>query len=190
MRMCPDKETLSAYLDGEIDLPWRGRLEKHLEGCAACREYLDSLARLGERLRADAEPDSGPSLARLRPALAARSRQPAPRSAPIWRRRISLPLPLAAVAGLAILCLAAGLLVSILNPREIVPRMSIKRLPYGATEVEVAAPIEDLEKLLRSLDQPAFTEEIIFTLPEDSRFIMAGEPRMLRAADVPRRRSW
>jgi len=188
--MCPDKETLSAYLDGEIELPWRERLGKHIKECPACQEYLDSLRQLSGRLRADPEPDAGPSLERLKHRLAARAAYPASGRPPIWRRRITLPLPLAAGVGLVILCLAVGLFAAALNLKSSVPRMSIKKLPYGATEVEVAAPIEDLEKLLKSLDQPAFTEEIIFTLPEDSRFIMAGEPRMLRAEDIPGSRSW
>lgn len=188
--MCPDKETLSAYLDGEIDFPWYDHLGKHIGQCDSCREHLQGLQELGDRLRADAEPDPGPSLARLRRRLAADSRIPPPRRFPVLSRRISLPLPLAALAMLVILCLTVSLFVLALNMRSSVPRMSIKKLPYGATEVEVAAPIEDLEKLLKSLNQPAFTEEIIFTLPEDSRFIMAGEPRMLRAADFHRSRPW
>jgi hypothetical protein len=188
--MCPDKETLSAYLDGEIDLPWRERLGKHIEQCAACREYLDGIEQLGDSLRTDAEPDPGPSLLRLQDRLTSAARIQTPRRLSVWNRRISLPLPLAAGAVLVILCLSIGFLLSALSLRSAFPRMSIKKLPYGATEVEVAAPIEDLEKLLKSLDQPAFTEEIIFTLPEDSRFIMAGEPRMLRAEDVPGGRSW
>lgn len=188
--MCPDRETLSAYLDGEIDVPWRERLGRHLEGCAACREYLVSLERLGDRLRAEPEPPGEPSWERLRHELAERARPASRVRLSLWSRRVSLPLPLAAGAGLVLVCLAVGLLFSALSLRSSVPRMSIKKLPYGATEVEVAAPIEDLEKLLKSLNQPAFSDEIIFTLPEDSRFIMAGEPRMLRAEEISRRRSW
>jgi hypothetical protein len=97
----------------------------------------------------------------------------------LWRKRISIPVP-AIAAVLAVLLGMGGLLI-FLSTRPNFPFMSIKRQPSGITEVQVAAPIEDLEQLLKSLDNGPGHERIIITLPEDTEFLQFGEPRMLRA---------
>jgi len=38
-------EQLSEYLDGELDAGLCGRMEGHLEGCAPCQAFLESLRR-------------------------------------------------------------------------------------------------------------------------------------------------
>ena len=40
---CDDKETLVAYLYGEIDPVLTREVERHLESCAACTEDVTSL---------------------------------------------------------------------------------------------------------------------------------------------------
>jgi hypothetical protein len=65
--------------------------------------------------------------------------------------------------------------------------MSIKKQPSGVTEVQVAAPIEDLEQLLKSLDREPGNQQIIITLPEDTEFLQFSEPKMLRADEYSRR---
>ena len=37
---CPDHESLSAFVDGELDPPATAFIERHLEDCAACREFV------------------------------------------------------------------------------------------------------------------------------------------------------
>jgi hypothetical protein len=103
---------------------------------------------------------------------------------PVWRRRVALPLP--AVAAAAVVILALALALGISSARNGLRRMSIRRGPAGMTEVEVAAPVRDLERLLRSLDQQSPSQEIIITLPPHSNLILMGQPRLLRAADFGR----
>ena len=50
--MCPDRDLISAYVDGEVPSPWRERLEEHLASCADCAAVVDGYRELGERLRA------------------------------------------------------------------------------------------------------------------------------------------
>jgi anti-sigma factor RsiW len=47
-----DTETISAYLDGELDTVARAELESHLETCDSCRVKLAATRRLGEMFAA------------------------------------------------------------------------------------------------------------------------------------------
>ena len=38
MSTCPNKDILSAYIDGELTFPWKETIDQHLQKCAACKE--------------------------------------------------------------------------------------------------------------------------------------------------------
>jgi anti-sigma factor RsiW len=179
--MCPDGELLSAYFDGEVRAPWDGRIREHLRTCSRCRERLAQLGKLRELLQGDPEPANERGFQLTREALIARVWRSFNRGRSFWRTRVAVPLP-AAAAALAIL-LGLGVLLAIVTIRPSLPWMTIRRGPAGTTEVQVAAPIKDLESLIRSLESEPAAQEITITLPEESTFILMGEPRMLRAAD-------
>jgi hypothetical protein len=149
--------------------------------CSECRERLDRMRRVSALLDGDQEPDCEGSFRRTRDALVSTVWRSYHRGRSFWRTRVAVPLP-AAAAGLVLLVGLAALLV-VATVRTSVPWMSIKREPSGTTEVQVAAPIKDLEALIRSLDTQPASQEVVITLPEDSSFVLMGEPRMLRAAD-------
>ncbi|MBN1834340.1 MAG: zf-HC2 domain-containing protein [Spirochaetales bacterium] len=179
--MCPDGELLSAYLDGEVEAPWAGRIQEHLKTCSACRGRLEELRRVRELLRGDREPEYQEAFERTRAELLSRVWRSYRRGRSFWRTRVAVPLPAAAAALVLVLGLGVFLVVATVRPN--LPWMTIRRGPAGTTEVQVAAPIKDLESLLRSLDDQRANQAITITLPEDSTFLLMGEPRMLRAAD-------
>jgi len=173
---CPKGKVLSAYLDGEEKAAQD--IARHLEGCPTCRAALARLERVRERLEGDPSPQAVmPPLPQFRP-----------RPVPLWRRRITLPLPAAAGAALAIVALGIALIAT--AGHDPLSWMSIRRAPTGATELIVAAPVEDLEQLLRTLDRSTQAQELVIQLPADSRLIMEGEPQLMRAADYSRWRQW
>lgn len=180
---CPNGEALSAFLDHEMGSSWRESIELHLEGCPRCREELGRLERLRQLLEGDPLPEPRMSFASIRERMGEQGPGAAPRL-PVWRRRVTLPLPAAAAAAVLILALALALGIS--SARNGLRRMSIRRGPAGMTEVEVAAPVRDLERLLRSLDQQSPSQEVIITLPPHSNLILMGAPRLLREADFVR----
>ncbi len=54
MSACPPREQIAAYLDGAATPETRVRIERHLDGCPACREFCEGLGSGGalfERLR-------------------------------------------------------------------------------------------------------------------------------------------
>jgi anti-sigma factor RsiW len=165
-------------VDGEVQAPWDQALARHVETCPACLETVARFRRLRELLTSDPAPEPRPA------ALPQRGHRPRP--LPVWKRRIALPLPAAAAAALAILAL--GLALAIVAGRTTLPWMRIRQAPTGAMEVIVAAPIDDLEQLLRTLDQPPQTTGLVIQLPADSRLLMMGEPQLVREADYSRGR--
>ncbi len=175
---CPSRDTLSAFVDGELREPWDRELARHLEACPACLETVARFRRLRELLVSDPAPE--PRLAAPPPP----SRRLKP--VPVWRRRVALPLPAAAAAALAILVL--GVALALVAGRTPLPWMRIRHAPTGATEVIVAAPIDDLEQLLRNLDQPPQTTGLVIRLPADSHLLMMGEPQLVRETDYSRGR--
>ena len=183
---CPKPDLLSAFSDGEIESPWSERIKEHLETCPRCRLTLTQLGSLRRVLLADEEPAAQGPLERSRERLlssqALRLRHP---RRTLWRRRVSMPVP--AIGAMLVVLLGMGGLLIFLGTRPNFPFMSIKRQPSGVTEVQVAAPIEDLEQLLKSLDQEPGNQQIIITLPEDAEFLQFGEPRMLRADEYSRK---
>jgi len=60
MKKCPPGETISRYLDGELEAGESSRLESHLESCRACRKTAEKLGRTGDFLRRVAAGDSPP----------------------------------------------------------------------------------------------------------------------------------
>ena len=182
---CPNPDLLSAFLDGEVQSPWSQRIQEHMDGCRRCRRPVAQMQSLRQLLHADREPPAEQSLERVRERLKAAQPHRLWHRPPLWRSRISVPLP--AVAAVFLVLLGMGGLLVFLGTRPNFPFMSIRQQPSGVTEVQVAAPIEDLEQLLKSLDQEPTNQQIIITLPEDTEFLQFSEPKMLRAEEYSRR---
>jgi anti-sigma factor RsiW len=180
---CPNGEALSAFLDRETESTRGEAIALHLQGCPRCREELDRLQRLRKLLEGDQMPEPRMSFLSIRELMGEPGPGASPRL-PVWRRRVTLPLPAAAAAAVLIVVLALALGIS--STRSGMRRMSIRRGPAGMTEVEVAAPVGDLERLLRSLDQQSPGQQVIITLPPHSNLILMGAPRLLREADFER----
>ena len=183
---CPNADLLSAFFDKEVESPWSERIRDHIDECEHCRVAIEGLERLKRVLHADQEPEVEDSLERTRDRLRSSSHATQEwRKLPFWRSRISVPLP--AVAAIFLVFLGMGGVLIYFSTRPNFPFMSIKREPSGVTEVQVAAPIEDLEQLLKSLDREAVNQIIVIDLPEDAEFLQIGEPKMLRADEYSRR---
>ncbi len=185
--MCPDRDILSAYIDGEIGVPWDEAIAAHTASCARCRAILDGLHETREALHREGEPDWKDPMERVRRGILAHA---AARQAPspFWRRKVPVPIPLAALAATIVLCLGVALAVVLF--RSNVGLVRITKAPAGGTEIQIAAPIGDLEALIRSIGGEDPSKEDIITLPKNVRLIPVGEPRMGKANDFPRKKTW
>lgn len=175
--MCPEGGVLSAYLDGELEAPWKASVEAHVAGCPACAVALERLRSVRERLKGDEEPELVETMARVRNALAARIATPSHR----WRS-ITVPLPLAAIAACLVLLLGGGLVLSAFRRPDTSPvRLTLS--PTGFVQLETEVPAEDVRKLLDALNGGGADRTVVLSpeIPEGYRLIPLGEPELLPA---------
>jgi len=199
--MCPDRDLISAYVDGEVPSPWSERLEEHLASCPECAALAKSYALLGESLRAESgEADAaafGYSLARGRerldalldtaaPASRPRRRFPSGLSAALssesWRSSISLPLPLAAAAAILVILLGGATAALALRPTK---SSSVQTIASGELipQQSLAQPAS-MEELLRYLDSSQGQVTLTINLPTNTSFGSAGKPVIMREGQV------
>ena len=67
MSTCPDKDLYSAYVDGELQSPWKEKIEAHLVSCEKCRSVVDSYRKISLKLSENSfpEPDLDASFLKL-----------------------------------------------------------------------------------------------------------------------------
>lgn len=179
--MCPDKQTLSAYLDGELGDRWSVIIENHLTECSTCRGVVEGFEIVRKRMLELGLPEQYVSKTRVWSRLELYRDNDSIRLPPLWKRRLNLPLPL--VAGVFTLIAVLGFSLFISLARDRVSTMKITTAPSGLTEVQVAAPIQDLERLLSRLDKQDGSRDIFIQLPSDSEFFVFSEPVLLRATE-------
>jgi anti-sigma factor RsiW len=195
--MCPDRDLISAYVDGEVPSPWRERLEEHFASCSDCAALLTSYSGLGERLRADSVEEPAAEAAAVargrsrldallagRPELLSPARRPSRLFDPsVWRRSVSLPLPLALAAALLVLFLGGA--ASVLAFKPSVGRVAIQTVasseiappPMGAQQAQPAS----MDELLRYLSSGDGQVTLTINLPTGTTFGSAGKPVIMRA---------
>lgn len=182
--MCPDRTMLSAYIDGEIGVPWDEAIAAHAASCVRCGAILDGLRETRQALHGEGEPDWKGPMERVRRGILAHAaaRQAPP---PLWRRMVLVPIPLAALAAVFVLCLGVALAIALFRPN--VGLVRITKVPTGVTEIQIAAPIGDLEALIRLIGGEDPSNEDIITLPKNLRLIPVGEPRMGKAGEFTKK---
>jgi len=184
---CPNRQFVSVLFDNEMDSPWKEKMEAHIAGCECCakqmqtyREHSISPAPASDGLLEEAKQ-------RVLQKLEARSFFPgcgnrSVFATPIWKRRVSIPLPAAAAAVFALFALA--FLWVIRSPGRAAPQnMAI----MAETEIMPdIIPFSGMDSVLQYLGSTDSGEILILKLPESRNFASYGEPTIVRAADFPR----
>ncbi len=186
--MCPDRDLVSAYVDGEVPSPWRERLEEHFGSCADCAALAASYARLGQRLTSELDPDEDEALQRGRSRLdsllqgLAPGGEPRVEARPARPRYVNLPLPLAAAAALLVLLLSGATALLALRPSkaaEIRTVASGEISPLGSQ-----AQPASMDELLRYLDARDGQVTLTINLPTGATFGSAGKPVIMRSGQA------
>ena len=200
--MCPDPQLLSIYLDGELPSPWKEKLQSHIAECPKCSEKFENLKSLKSLLNDKTAGLGGPSTLVGAPGteqemLTAKERvwekiesrcrpQRHMRHNSIMRRRLSIPLPIAAAAAVVILLLTAFWITGNRNNQAAVASenntFSLAAEMDNIDEIPVIIPAADMSGVLQYL-APDGANVIIIQLPENQNFFRAGEPAIIRAAD-------
>jgi hypothetical protein len=182
--MCPNRQILSLYRDGELPSPWKEKLESHLALCAPCRERLE-VYREFSRFLGGAENNGALEAVKERVfhKLQKRGEDALPRDVSLWRQNISVPLPAAAAAA-AIFLFALGVFVF----RQIMfagPARD-KVMAAGVNlDLQGITPVSDINGILQYLGDKDTGDIVILRLPESRNFMSSGEPRILKAAELP-----
>ena len=177
--MCPDSEALSAYFDDELDSLWAEKIKSHLSGCPVCRQRIAEYQGLRHKLLGCEHPDHDEPLNRVWGKLVDSRETLAFGRSRWWKKSIAVPLPVFAIAAAVLVVFGAVFALNL--AQNDVRMMKITTEPSGITEVQVSAPIKDLEVLLKSLERQNAKREKVIELPEESRFFILGEPVLLRA---------
>jgi len=183
-KVCPDRQMLSLYFDGELPSPWKEKLEEHVSGCHECAEQMETyrsislapgavggeavVSEAGERVwkRLDASMKQGRVF---------------PRRRAIWRRSVSLPVP--AAAALLVIGLAFAFVM--------IPMVDDMEGVTFASETEFEVTGQNMESVIEYLISRSGSEMLILHLPASQSFVSNGEPTIIRAADYSRQvASW
>lgn len=177
--MCPDRELLSAWLDGEVPSPWRESIGRHVGSCAACAAAAERARLISARLREDAlgaSAEEERAKARVLDRLFSSGSMPSRRQ--LWSKRLSLPLPIAAAALVGFVAMGFALAQSGARNSEL--RLAVQK----AVEVpSVAANGLGMESILEYLAKQDSGVSITITLPSGAALDTPGDPFIIREAD-------
>jgi len=189
MQVCPDRQLLSVYFDGELPSPWKEKMEAHIAACPACARRLEEYRRhslAGEAAGMDTARDR--VWQKLEPCIVADAHPPARavrRSAAVWQRRVSIPLPAAAAAAAFFLLIALAFL-QVLRTTNTEGISGMTLASEAELEEPGIIPIADMEDVLQYLGSRDNGDIIILRLPESRSFVNYGEPAIIKAADYSR----
>ena len=188
-KVCPDRQMLSLYFDGELPSPWKEKLEDHVSACPECAEQMETYKSLSLASSAGGGAVTGDEAVvneageRVWKRLDASMKQGRmfPRRRAIWRRSVSLPIPAA----------VALLIVGLVLAWVMVPTVDEMAGVTLASETEFEVPAQNMESVIEYLISRSGSEMLILHLPESQSFVSNGEPTIIRAADYSRQvASW
>jgi len=201
--MCPDPQLLSIYMDGELPSPWKEKMEAHLAECPACTEKYKNFRHLQEMFKEETN-QSRTNTANGATLQASSAEQELIESAKenvwrkmenrqrysrrsVWRYKISVPLPAAAVAAAIILVFLTVLFIRGVNlqPQDPAAKSNFILASEEEDMPSVIPAAQDMNGLLQLLGSDG-TDVLILRLPESRNFSRSGEPAIIRAADYSR----
>ena len=191
--MCPERQLLSVYFDGEMPSPWKEKMESHIAECPRCAKTLEEYGNLS--IKPDMEEEARLSAAKeriwqtLEPSFNTEPdqfvRRMPSQSRGVWQRRVSIPLPAAAAAVILFIALALLWLLRSTGTRETAD-MTIA----SETDFEMPGFIPtDMESVLQYLSGGDNGEVLILHLPEGRNYNNYGGPAIIKAADYNTRQT-
>jgi len=187
--MCPDRQIISLYLDGELPSPWDEKMEAHLKSCEKCRTALARYRSIRNYLSDDSEKTLVEAQERVWQKIAAPSLvvSKEPRKA-IWSRNITLPLPAAAAAMVFIAFFAFVGVRALYRPAPTTAVLSEQVATGGIGLNDTGmVNIQDMAGVLQYLSSQDNGDFMVIRLPESRTFTRIGEPALINAADYSRR---
>jgi hypothetical protein len=183
---CSFRQWLSVYYDQEMDPQYKEKMERHIAGCPDCAKQLEEYKNISLSLAPTEDTLAEEARQRVLQKLETGGfhsslRTPPIWGPPVWKRRVSIPIPAAAAAVLIILAL--GFLWIKTPAKTEIPNMAIT----ADTEIlPDVIPFSGMESVLQYLGSTDTRDILILRLPESRNFSSYGEPAIIKAADYPR----
>jgi len=185
--MCPKREIISLYYDGEVPSPWKEKLEAHLSNCPECRAVLAEYGYLGKYLSNAPEETVMKAQEQvwnklnatelLNPDAETWRTRPGTKA---WNWNITLPLPIAAAAALIIIASLTLVGISAFNRSPAHNQMATMNMAFDEQSI---VPVTDISGVIQYLSTQGLGDFMVIRLPESPRFSRAGEPILINAAD-------
>jgi hypothetical protein len=192
--MCPDRQILSVYMDGELPSPWKEKMETHLRSCAPCRERLEGYRRLSRVFRNDGAAISDPASGcggedaqeRIWRNITRHDQEKRDAAVKFRYRTLSIPLPVAAAAA-AIFVIV--LMAAIFRPPSFIRNQGQEMADSSGIGLGIQGivPASDMSGVLQYLGTQDTADFVTIQLPESRNFMSSGEPTIIKAADYSRR---
>ena len=178
-------EVLSAYLDGELDSHTARKVETRLREDEEFRRAYESLTRLKEVMSSEGEPDYVESAARLWERLEGSVDKKRREPLPLWRRHISIPMPLAAAAAVLFFSIA-GIAIYLAGAGHSPNGAPAALAGVDPQELDITIQVDDAQarELIRWLEERKDVQQVNIQLPETPRFELIGEPVLMPASDA------
>ena len=180
MYMCPDDEVLSAYLDNELPDDTAGSVEQQIAEDEEVSRRLSEFRAARRALLSAPEPDFEAAQARVWERIQS-VKQDIPEPS-VFRRRVTIPMPIAAAAAFVILI--SGFLFSYfaLATGVLAPPDMVRGQDSGVT-VRMEDR-EDISNLLQALNSRETVRQVTIDMPEDRRFNYRGEAQLIKATEA------
>jgi hypothetical protein len=184
---CSFRQWLSVYYDNEMDSPWKEKMEAHIAGCADCAERLEAYKKISLSLTPAEIPQEARQRVLQKLETSGYTFGHGSRPAwgpPIWKRRVSIPVPAAAAAVFMLIALA---LLWIRSPGRLQKAEAVNMAITAETEIlPDIIPFSGMESVLQYLGASDSGDILILKLPESRSFASYGEPAIIKAADYNR----
>ena len=177
--MCPDRELISAWYDGETDGRWMSEIKRHVDECNDCAAELDRFRRLSSSVQSVAVPGEQQIKERLYASIERKKHVVYPE--PFWQKHFEISFPMLVGAAAVVFMLFTALLVGILrfgSAPEVVEEIK--------AEPEVAMQVISLEEAAAFILSDDSGFDVLITIPSSDALSLSGEPQLIREADYKR----
>ncbi len=176
--MCPERELLSIYVDGELSKDAMEAVANHLKECPECTKTVARYRRVGEHLRANPLSESDVESVQKRIAIELERYRRTPH--PFWHKRVWIGW-VAAAASFAFV-LGGVFSYTILRSRSADTTSFLE----SQKSLNVTINVKNMKQLLDILNNQQGIREITIQLPENPQFEFRSEPVFIRASEFNR----